>query len=58
MFDTVLSWVGFNMDSLPYWLRDTSINNFSLAGTSVWRYMGQNMVLFLGAMMSVDDNAV
>lgn len=55
VFDTVLGWIGLNMDSLPYWLRDTSINNFSLAGTSVWRYMGQNMVLFLGAMMSVDD---
>ncbi len=55
VFDTVLGWIGIPQDVLPYWLRDMSINNFSLAGTSVWRYMGQNMVLFLGAMMSVDQ---
>ncbi|MBQ8640003.1 MAG: sugar ABC transporter permease [Lachnospiraceae bacterium] len=54
VFDTVLSWIGLNPESLPYWLKDTRINNASLAATSVWRYMGQNMVLFLGAMMSVD----
>lgn len=28
----------------------------SLAATSVWRYTGQNMILFLGAMMSVDTD--
>jgi multiple sugar transport system permease protein len=56
VLDTVLSWVGFNMDKLPMWLKDTGINNFSLAGTSIWRYTGQNMVLFIGAIMSVDPN--
>lgn len=54
VLDTLLSWVGFNMKKLPYWLSNTKINNFSLAGSSVWRYMGQNMVLFIGAIMSVD----
>lgn len=54
VFDTVLSWCGFNKDSLPYWLKDQRINNWSLVATSVWRYFGQNMVLFIGAMMSVD----
>jgi len=54
VFDTVLQWCGFQLDNLPYWLRDTKINNFSLVGTSVWRYFGQNMVLFIGAIMSVD----
>ena len=54
VLDTDLSWIGLNPESLPYWLKDTRINNASLAATSVWRYMGQNMVLFLGAMMSVD----
>ena len=34
--------------------RDQSINNWSLVATSVWRYFGQNMVLFIGAIMSVD----
>lgn len=54
VFDTVLQWCGFQLDNLPYWLKDQSINNFSLVGTSVWRYFGQNMVLVIGAIMSVD----
>ena len=54
VFDTVLQWCGFQLDNLPYWLKDQSINNCSLVGTSVWRYFGQNMVLFIGAIMSVD----
>ena len=54
VFDTVLQWCGFELDNLPFWLRDQSINNISLVGTSVWRYFGQNMVLFIGAIMSVD----
>ncbi len=56
VFDTVLSWIGFNPDTLPYWLKNTKINNISLAATSIWRYMGQNMVLFIGAIMSVDSD--
>ncbi len=55
VFDTVLSWCGFDLENLPYWLKDQSINNISLVGTSVWRYFGQNMVLFIGAIMSVDS---
>ncbi len=55
VLDTLLSWIGFNVENLPYWLKDTSINNYSLVATSVWRYLGQNMVLFLGAIMSVDQ---
>lgn len=54
VFDTVLQWCGFQLDNLPYWLRDKGVNNISLVGTSVWRYFGQNMVLFIGAIMSVD----
>lgn len=55
VLDTVLQWCGFNLEQLPYWLKDTSINNISVAATSIWRYMGQNMVLFIGAIMSVDS---
>jgi multiple sugar transport system permease protein len=54
VLDTALQSLGINLESLPYWLRDQSINNISLVGTSVWKYMGQNMVLFIGAIMSVD----
>ena len=42
-------------DGLDYWLRDQKINNWSLVATSVWRYFGNNMVLFIGAIMSVDS---
>lgn len=54
VFDTILQWCGFQLDNLPYWLKDTRVNNWSLVATSVWRYLGQMMVLFIGAIMSVD----
>lgn len=54
IFDSVLQWCGFSLNSLPYWLKDQSINNWSLVGASVWRYMGQTMILFIGAIMSID----
>ncbi|OZG68586.1 carbohydrate ABC transporter permease [Bifidobacterium eulemuris] len=56
VFDTVLQWCGFQLDSLPYWLKDQSINNWSLVGASIWRYLGQNVILFIGAMMSIDKS--
>ncbi|RXZ50436.1 sugar ABC transporter permease [Agromyces fucosus] len=49
--DTVLSW--FGLSDPPQWLGDASIANYSLAGTSVWRYTGLNFVLFLGAIQSI-----
>ena len=48
VFDTILQWCGFELENLPYWLKDQSINNWSLVATSVWRYFGQNMVLCIG----------
>ena len=54
VLDTVLSWFGFPIEKLPYWLRTKGLNNVMLVGTSLWRYLGQNMVLFIGAIMSVD----
>lgn len=56
VFDTVLSWLGFSIDKLPFWLRTRGLNNACLVGTSVWRYFGQNTVLFIGAIMSVDSS--
>ena len=54
VFDTVLGWFGFDIEKLPFWLRTRGLNNVCLVGTSVWRYFGQNTVLFIGAIMSVD----
>ena len=56
VLDSLLHMLGMSEESIPYWLQDKSINNISLAATSVWRYLGQNMILFLGAMMSVDTD--
>ena len=53
VLDSILQMFGMNLDNIPLWLQDQKINNISLAATSVWRYTGQNVVLFLGAMMSV-----
>jgi multiple sugar transport system permease protein len=53
--DTVLGVVG--LGSLSHqWLGDPSIVNFSLAGTSLWRFLGLNFVLFLGAIQSVNSD--
>jgi len=54
VLDTVLLKLGFIQDNLPFWLRDKGVNNTMLAATSVWRYLGQNMVLFIGAISSID----
>ncbi len=56
VLDSILQMFGMDLENIPYWLQDQRINNISLAATSVWRYTGQNMILFLGAMMSVDTD--
>jgi ABC-type sugar transport system permease subunit len=50
--DTTLQFLG--LGSLQQqWLGDPVVANYSLAATSVWRYMGLNFVLFLGAIQSI-----
>ncbi|MEV0459249.1 carbohydrate ABC transporter permease [Catellatospora methionotrophica] len=49
--DTVLAIVGLHPDKL--WLGDPDMVNISLSGVSVWRFLGLNFVLFLGAMQSI-----
>ncbi len=56
VLDSILQGLGMDLEDIPYWLQNTKINNISLVATSVWRYTGQNMILFLGAMMSVDTD--
>lgn len=50
--DSLLGMLG--VVETPKWLGDPSIVNYSLAATSVWRYLGLNFVLFLGAISSID----
>ncbi|MBB5867773.1 multiple sugar transport system permease protein [Allocatelliglobosispora scoriae] len=49
--DSVLAIVGAHPDKL--WLGDPDLVNVSLSGVSVWRFLGLNFVLFLGAMQSI-----
>ncbi|MEU6665357.1 sugar ABC transporter permease [Streptomyces sp. NPDC046727] len=49
--DTVLRLFGVHTDHA--WLGTPFSANTSLAGVSVWRYLGLNFVLFLGAIQSV-----
>lgn len=49
--DALLGLVG--VEDTPLWLGDREWVNVSLAGTSVWRYLGLNFVLFLGAISSI-----
>lgn len=51
--DTVVRWLGVPQESIPLWIGNTAIINISMTFISVWRYMGQNMVLFSGATQSV-----
>ncbi|PTM84259.1 carbohydrate ABC transporter permease [Streptomyces sp. VMFN-G11Ma] len=48
--DTVLHWFGAGRH---LWLGNPHLVNTSLAGVSVWRFMGLNMVLFIGAIQSI-----
>lgn len=49
--NTFLKFLGFKGETL--WLTDPKIVNWSIAFTSVWRYMGYNMIMFLGAIQSI-----
>ncbi|GAA3053081.1 sugar ABC transporter permease [Kitasatospora albolonga] len=49
--DSLLALLGIHGDHL--WMGDPDLVNKSLAGVSVWRYTGLNLVLFLGAIQSI-----
>jgi raffinose/stachyose/melibiose transport system permease protein len=51
--DTVLTFLGLE-NQIQLWLGDRSYNNISLDFTSIWRYMGFNFIIFLGAIQSID----
>ncbi|CCQ96258.1 ABC-type sugar transport system, permease component [[Clostridium] ultunense Esp] len=50
--DTLLRWLGLG-DYIQLWLGNPDIINISLSGTSIWRYMGFNFIIFLGAISSI-----
>ena len=54
-FDAFLTALGLK-DWIQLWIQNQKINNISLTGVSVWRYMGFNLVLFLGAIQSISGD--
>lgn len=54
--DSILTSLGVNKSSLPLWLGNPAIINVSLTFASVWRYMGQNMIMFSGATQSISSD--
>lgn len=54
VLDSIIQMFGVPLEDIPFWLKDKRINNWVLTVSSVWRYMGQSMVLFIGAIVSVD----
>ncbi len=56
VLDNILTMLGVPANNLPLWLGDVAIINISLTFVSVWRYMGQNMVMFSGATQSISGD--
>ena len=52
--DTVLMAAGLE-SLIQQWTGDPDVANYSLAAVSVWRYMGLNFVMFLGAIQSINS---
>ena len=49
VLDSLLGFLGIPLESCPYWLKDESINNIVLVACSVWKYVGQIIVMLIGA---------
>jgi ABC-type sugar transport system permease subunit len=54
--DTLLIAIGVPAEKIPLWLGNPRIINYSLTGVSVWRYLGQNMIMFIGAIQSINGD--
>ena len=50
--DTLLTALGFE-SLIRQWTGDPALINVTLASVAVWRYMGLNFVMFLGAIQSI-----
>ena len=46
----------FGNNAATDWLRINILNNALLAGVSVWKFMGFNLVMFIGAIQSISSN--
>lgn len=53
VLNSILGLFGVPKESQPLWMGNPLLVNISLTFVSVWRYMGQNMVMFSGATQSI-----
>jgi ABC-type sugar transport system permease subunit len=53
VLDSFSGFFGADPANNPLWLGDSHLVNISLTFVSVWRYIGLNFVLFLGAIQSI-----
>ena len=58
VLDSLLELIGFDLEKLPFWLRDQRINNWALAFASVWRYTGLSLIIFVGVIASVQRDVL
>ena len=56
--DDILVALGHNADTLPHWIGDSHMVNLSLVFAMLWRYIGQNVIVFSGAILSTDKVAL
>lgn len=54
--DTMLMTLGFRQENIPLWLKNVALINICLAVVSIWRYLGQNMIMFSGAIQSINSD--
>ncbi|WP_054741624.1 carbohydrate ABC transporter permease [Cellulosilyticum ruminicola] len=52
--DIILTKIGLG-SLIQKWLGNAKIINYSMAGVSIWRYMGNNLIMFIGAIQSISD---
>lgn len=57
VLDSVLNAIGLG-GIINQWLGNEGIVNYSLAFTSIWRYLGYNFVILLGAIQSVPSDCI
>ena len=52
--DIILTKLGLE-SCIQKWLGNAAVINYSLTGVSIWRYMGNNLIMFIGAIQSISD---
>lgn len=54
VLDTILGLMGLE-SLITKWLGNAKVINWSLTSVSIWRYMGFNLVIFIGAIQSISE---